>query len=104
MVIKPTYAQELDLAKEFDFGIIKSLGEATGQLIPVIFTSAALLLIFFFVWGAVRLIISGGDKEAVGKARGLITHTIIGFILLIFVFLLLQFLPEFFGLNYKLFR
>ncbi len=42
--------------------------------------------------GAFKYLRSGGEKEEVQGARQMITHSIIGFIILIFAFFILQFL------------
>ncbi len=76
----------------FGFGDVKSVGDATNRGIPALFALLAAIVVVYFVWGAFKFILSRGNKEAVAEARGMITHAIIGFILLIFVFVILQFL------------
>lgn len=96
-MIKEVYA--VDLSGEYAFGGFKSFGEGLGFLVGPAFTLAGILLIIYFLWGALDLITSGGDKEKVASARSKITHVIIGFMLLIMMFLVLQFIPKFFGLK-----
>lgn len=104
-MIKEVHAQTVDISGQYAFGGIKSLGEATQFLIIPIFQIASILLIFYFIWAVFRIITSGGDKETLAKERRTITHVIIGFILLIFMFLLLQFVPEVIGLKgYRLIK
>lgn len=93
-MIEEAYAQTVNIGDQFAFGNIKTLGQGVGFLIPPVFSLAATMLIFYFIWGAYKIIISGGDKEALSKARSTITHAIIGFVLLIAMFLLLMYLPE----------
>lgn len=87
----PVYA-EVNIGKEFGFGDITSLGETTSRIVTPIFSIAAAAVIIFFLWGAFKWLKSGGNKEEIAGARQVITHTIVGFILLIFAFLILQFL------------
>lgn len=91
--IIPT-AHAVNLADEYAFGSINSFGEGVSYFIPPALTLAGIVLVFWFLWGSVDLIISGGDKDKVAAARRKITHTIIGFLLLIGIFLIVQYLPE----------
>ncbi len=83
---------EVNIGDKFGFGNIKSVGEATNRGIPTLFSLLAAIVVIYFLWGAFKYIISAGNKEATAEARGMITHAIIGFIILIFAFLILQFL------------
>ena len=90
----------VDISKFFGFGDIKSLGEGTSKLIAPIFALAAVVVILYFLFGAFFYLKAGSSKEEVQNARNMITHAIIGFIVLIFAFLLLQFLlSSLFGLS-----
>lgn len=71
-----------------------TLGDAISLLIPLGFSIAGLLVVFNLLIGAFDMINSNGDKNNIALARAKITHAIIGFILLIFLFLVFQYLPE----------
>lgn len=90
---------EVKIGEKFGFGDITSLGDATSKLVDPIFSIAAALVVIYFLWGAFKWLKSGGNKEEVAGARQIITHSIIGFIILMFAFFLLQFIPQFFGLT-----
>lgn len=96
-LIKPVLAA--DLGQNYAFGPIKSLGEGLSYLVQPAFAIAAVGVVLYLVIGAVRMILSGGDKNAVAAARSSIIHAIIGFMLLILMFLILQFVPEFLGIG-----
>ncbi len=92
---------EVDIGSKFGFGgdcsatppsPFCSLGTATSQLVDPIFSIAAFLVILYFLLGAFRYLKSGENKEEVEAARKMITHAIVGFIILMFAFLVLQFL------------
>jgi len=92
----------IDLSTQYGFGNFKTIGDAINSLIQPAFVIAGFLVVIFFVVGATRYIASGGDKEAVASARNMIVHAIIGFILLMFMFLFLKWFPEALGLqNFK---
>mgnify|MGYP001615073996 CR=1 FL=1 len=83
----------------FGFGDIKSLGQGTQTLVLPFFSIAASLVVIYFLLGAFKYLKSGGNKEEVDGARQMITHAIVGFIILMFAFLILQFIPQFFKLS-----
>lgn len=97
-LIKPAFAQGVDLGKEFGFGNINTLGEGFDRLVLPGFGIAALAVVFYFLFGAFKLLTSGGDKNAVEGAKNMITHALIGFVLLMMMFLILQYLPQAIGL------
>lgn len=87
-----TFLAAVDISKEYAFGDLKNLGQGLDRLILPAFSIAAAGVIFYFIFGAFKYISSGGDKEEVAKARGMITHGLIGFILLMSLFLVINFL------------
>lgn len=104
MFIKEVFAQlqpEGDIADEFDLAW-GSLGEFANTLIPLGFAVAALMVVFYFIIGAFELITSQGDKAHIVSARAKIYHAIIGFVLLITLFLIMQYLPQALKINFKL--
>ncbi len=81
----------VDISKDYAFGDLQTLGQGLNRLVLPAFTIAALAVVIYFIIGAVKFITSGGDKEELGKARDMITHSLIGFILLISLFLVIEF-------------
>ncbi len=76
----------------FGFGGLTSLGQATSQLVIPTFSIASSLVVLYFLFGAFKYLKAGGNKEELEGARLMITHSIIGFMVLIFAFFVLQFL------------
>lgn len=87
----------VDIKKDYAFGEIESLGQSIQLLVIPAFSIATLAVVIYFLVGVIKLLISGGDKNAVASARAMITHAIIGFILLILMFFIFQFIPQWFG-------
>lgn len=85
-------AKGVEIANCFGFGGITSFGKVTSDLVSPVFSIATALVVIYFLWGAFKFLISGSNKEEVAEARQMITHAIIGFIILIFAFFILQFL------------
>lgn len=98
-LVTPAYADTVNLAQQYDFGSINSLGEGLTTLTPILFQMAAVVLIFFILFGAIRWIISAGNKEAVAGARSMITNAVIGFIMLMIIFVVVQAIPNLLGLT-----
>lgn len=88
----PVFAAPIDIGSQFGFGNIKSLGQGTSTLVTPVFSIATGLVVLYFVFGVFDYISSGGSKEGVEKAQKKITQSIVGFIILMFAFLSLQFL------------
>lgn len=104
IIISPTYAA-VDLGQSYAFGDVKSLGEGTSRLVVPTFSIAIATVIIYFLIGAFKMLTSGGDKEAVAGARNMIVHAIIGFVILMFAFLILQFgLSSLFGINFSIIK
>lgn len=93
-----------NLENVYDFGNVGSLGEGINKLVVPAFSIATTAVVIYFLVGGFIWLTSGGDKEGIGKAREMITHAVIGFLLLMFIFLILQFIPEFFGFKFSIFQ
>lgn len=80
----------IPIGDNFGFGNIGSLGEATSKLVDPGFAIAATLVIIYFLWGAFKYLQAGETKEDVSAAKQMISHAIVGFIILMFAFLILK--------------
>lgn len=87
----PVHA-DVKIGEQFGFGDIKSLGDAISKLVVPGFSVAAAIVVLYFLFGAFKYLQSRGNKEEVAAAREIIIHSIIGFIILMLAFLVLQFL------------
>ena len=54
----------------------------------------AIATIVLFIWGAIEWIVSGGDKGKLENARNRITQAVIGLIVLVGTFVILNFLSD----------
>lgn len=98
-LIKPVEAASVNIGDSYEFSGVKTLGDAFSQLALPAFAIAAIAVTLYFAIGAFKYITSAGDKNAIAAARGMIVHAIIGFILLIGMFFILQMLPGLIGLG-----
>ncbi len=95
----------VDISKQYGFGDITNLGQGIDRLVYPAFSIATTAVVIYFVYAAFKYLTSAGDKEAVGEAQKMITHSIIGFVLLMFLFLVMNFLFfRLFGAEIQLFK
>lgn len=71
-----------------------------SNLIVLIYSIAAIVLIFMILWGALEWMLSGGDKEKVASARGRIMNAFIGIILFAIAFAVIAVLGKFTGFTF----
>ena len=78
-------------------------GDNTGFVIRSVIIGvlviAAVIALFFLIWGGVKWILSGGDKGKVEAARNTIIAAIIGLIITFLAFFILSFVFQLFGLG-----
>lgn len=60
---------------------------------------AAVFLIIYMIWGAIRWLGAGGDSSKVQQARDIMTNGIIGFIILIGSFVIIQYIGQLIGFD-----
>lgn len=69
---------------EVDLGFkIPNFSELLSFMIRFFFVMAGLAALFYMLWGAFSWVVSGGESEAVEKARGKITSAIIGMLVIV---------------------
>jgi Type IV secretion system pilin len=76
-----------------------SIGPIVGAAVAFILVVAALIALFFLIWGGIRWIMSAGDKAKVDSARQTITAAIIGLVIAFLAFFILSLALSFFGLS-----
>lgn len=84
-------------------GVIKSGNTTIPQIITfaiaIVSIIAILATLIYLVWGAIKWITSGGDKTKVEAARGQIVAAIIGFIIVVLSFVILNVVATLLGLG-----
>lgn len=75
------------------------LGAFVTNVFTLAFGVALLVVLVMLIWGAFEWITSGGDKEAVGKARNRIINALIGLAVLAVAFALGRVAAQFLGFN-----
>jgi hypothetical protein len=78
----------------------KIIGSLLGNVFNVMIIAGAVILIIMIIWSGIAIIGGSGDKERVQNAQRRLTNSIIGFIILICVFAIANFIGGFFGLGW----
>lgn len=78
---------------------IDSVGALISTILNFIYPLAGLILLVMLIWGGYSFMTSGGDPEKVQRARGVLTSSIIGFVLLILSFFIVRVIAFIFGLD-----
>jgi len=65
----------------------------------LLFLAATLLALIMIIIAGIAWITSGGDKEAIQKARGRLTYSIIGLVVVFISFFLVNTIGSFFGIQ-----
>lgn len=72
------------------------LGILVSNILEVAFIISGFLMFFWLVWGIFQYIYAGGNKEGLQAARQRIQWAIVGFIIVVFAFLISTYVKTFF--------
>lgn len=76
-----------------------TLGKILTTLISTLIIVAAVAFFFYFLIGAIKWIMSGGDKAQIEAARGQITNALIGFVIVLSFFAIAKLIETLFGVS-----
>lgn len=82
-----------------DGGGYRNIGAFLSNIITIGLTLGIIAVLIMLVWGAFDWIMSGGDKDAVGKARSRIINALIGLAVMAVAFALAQVGASIAGIN-----
>jgi hypothetical protein len=74
-------------------------GTLIANAITGVLVIAAVIALFFLVWGGIKWILSGGDKAKVEAARGTIIAAIVGLVITFLAYFILNLVLSLFGLS-----
>lgn len=77
----------------------RSLGDVISNALLIVFIAAGLAVLIFLIIGAFRWITSGGDKDAIGKARGTIVNALVGLAILALAFFITVLFGQILNIN-----
>jgi len=76
-----------------------SIGEFIGKILPNVFVIAGLILFVFLLFAGFGIITSGGNPEKNKQNAGILTATIIGFIIIFGSYWIIQIIEHLTGIN-----
>jgi len=80
-------------------GGIDFLGAVLRNGLTYFMIAAIILCLISMVWSGVQWTSSSGDKSKIAAARGRITWSIVGLVIVLSVFFILNIISYFFGVN-----
>ncbi len=80
-------------------GSATTFGAYLSSIFSAVMVVAALMVLFYFIWGAIEWISSGGDQGKIQKGRDKITQSVIGIIVLSASIVMFMVVQNFLGLN-----
>lgn len=70
------------------------LGGIISSILPFVFYGAGIALLVYMVTGGLQMMLAKGDPKAMQAAQGKITNALIGFVIIIVAFLVVQLLAQ----------
>lgn len=74
-----------------------TIGNLASTVISILFTVASVTSIFFIIFGGIKIVTASGDMKKIQAAQGTITYAIIGLVVTVLSFVILQVVQYFFG-------
>ncbi len=107
-IIKTVFAQEgtiyNPLVPKFGRGGTDAgpviIGQLLANIINMMIIAGAIILLIMIVWSGIAWATSGSDKERLQGAQRRLSNAIVGFIILICVFAIANFIGSIFGLGW----
>lgn len=78
----------------FTFG-----GNLVSGVINILFIIAILIALIYLIWGGIKWIMSGGDKQALQTAREHVIAAIVGLVVVFLAYFIVNFILGVFGLG-----
>lgn len=78
----------------WSLGTSPTVGNIITRLLPYLFTLAGLMVLVFLLYGGLSLMLSRGDPKATASARDKITNALIGFVVILTSYLIIQILAR----------
>lgn len=102
--VSPAFAANIQVCPNDQFSPLcninfDNIGGIIGKIIVLLLIIAVVISLFFLIYGGIKWIMSGGDKTAVEGARNHIVAAIVGLVIALLAFFVLNFVGRFFGVD-----
>jgi len=78
----------------------KIIGTLLSNIFNAMIIAGAVILIIMIIWSGIAMISGSGDKDRIQNAQKRLTYAIVGFVILISVFAIANFVGSIFGLGW----
>lgn len=75
----------------------KSFGGLATSIITILSSFAAIIAVFFIIIGGIKIVTASGDMKKIQAAQQTVVYAIIGLVVTILAFVILQVIQYFFG-------
>ncbi len=99
LITNPVIDEKLGVASTTNTGTT-IIGTLLGNVFNAMIIAGAVMLVIMSIWSGISIISGSGDKERVQNAQKRLTNSIVGFVILICVFAIANFIGGFFGLGW----
>ena len=81
-----------------DVPTLECIGMVIIRIINALFMFSAAVALIYLLWGSIKFILSSGDPKAVMSAKNTMTFAVIGLVLILSAFAVINFFTTFLGL------
>lgn len=100
----PVYAKTLEYLENGDVATIQSVETVFENVVNAIAAISGVVFLLMLVSGGFSFLFSGGDAKKIEKARGTITNSIFGLIIISLAYFILYVIEQITGVNVTTFR
>jgi uncharacterized membrane protein len=76
-----------------------SVGDLISKVLPYVFGAAGIALLIYLILGGFQLMTSRGDPKAMQAAQAKITNALIGFVIIIIAYIIVQLVGQLLGIS-----
>jgi hypothetical protein len=104
---KPVFASTACPDESSGFAVLCDLDFGNGFIpgfITLLFIIAVIVALVYLVWGGIKWVMSGGDKNALQAAREHVFASVIGLIVVLLVYFIIRLVLSMFGVDVLIWR
>lgn len=76
-----------------------TLEELISALVPLVLIIASILFVFNLLFGGIKVILSGGDKDKLDEAKRQLVNALLGLVIVFSTWAVIGLVSQFFGIN-----
>ena len=95
-------SQPFNISDNFSPAKFLTVGQLFSTIITILTSVAGVISVFFIILAGIKFVTAGGDEKKMASAQATITYAIIGLVVTILAFIILQVVQRFFGANVRI--